>query len=77
VWQWLRHPGGVLDDGRRITLALVRGLLADELAAIRHGADADTPGVEQLDRAAALLGDVIVREELVDFITLVAYDWLD
>jgi malate synthase len=77
VWQWLRHPRGVLDDGRRITLTLARDLLADEHAAIRHGADANTPGVEQLERAAALLGDVITREELVDFITLVAYEWLD
>ena len=76
VWQWLRHPGGVLDDGRRITTALVRGLLADELAAIRRAADEDTPGVEHLDRAAAILGDVITRDELVDFITLPAYEQL-
>jgi malate synthase len=77
VWQWLRHPRGRLDDGRRITLSLVRGLLADELAAIRRGAEVDTPGVEQLDRAAALLGDVIAREELVDFMTRIAYEQLE
>jgi malate synthase len=73
----LRHPRGRLDDGRRITLSLVRGLLADELAAIRRGAEVDTPGVEQLDRAAALLGDVIAREELVDFMTRIAYEQLE
>ncbi len=76
VWQWLRHPRGILDDGRRITPPLVRGLLAAEIAAIRRGADEDTPGIEHLDRAAAILGDVITREELVDFITLVAYEQL-
>jgi malate synthase len=76
VWQWLRHPRGVLDDGRRITPPFVERLLADELAAIRRGADENTPGVEHLDRAVSILGDVITREELVDFITLVAYEQL-
>jgi malate synthase len=76
VWQWLRHPRGVLDDGRRITPPLVGSLLAAEIAAIRRGADEDTPGLEHLDRAAAILGDVITRQELVDFITLVAYEQL-
>jgi malate synthase len=76
VWQWLRHPVGLLDDGRRVTTPLVRRLLAEELAAIRREADEDTPGLEQLDRAAAILGDVITREELVDFITLLAYEQL-
>jgi malate synthase len=76
VWQWLRHSRGVLDDGRRITMPLVRGLLTDELAAIRRGSDGDTPGIEHLDRAAAILGDVITRDELADFITLVAYEQL-
>ena len=74
VWQWLRHPRGVLDDGRRITTPLVRGLLTDELATLRR--EANTPGGEQLDRAAAMLEDVITREELVDFITLIAYEQL-
>jgi malate synthase len=76
VWQWLRHSGGILDDGRRITTALVRGLLVEELAAIRRVADENTPGVEHLDRAAAIFGDVITRDELVDFITLLAYEQL-
>jgi malate synthase len=76
VWQWLRHPGGVLDDGRRTTPALVRGLLATGLDAIRREADEETPGAEHLDQAAAIIGDVITRDELTDFITLLAYEQL-
>jgi malate synthase len=76
VWQWLRHPGGVLADGRRITPLLVRDLLATEHEAIRRGAGPDTPGVEHLDQAASLIGDVISRDELVDFMTLFAYEQL-
>jgi len=76
VWQWLRHPRGVLDDGRRITPPLVSRLLADERAAIRHGTEPDIPGIEHLDLAADLLEEVITRDELTDFITLVAYEQL-
>jgi malate synthase len=76
VWQWLRHPRGVLDDGRRITHPLVQRLLAEERAAVHRGADENTPGVGHLEQAAAILGDVNSREELADFITLVAYEQL-
>lgn len=31
VWQWIRHPKGVLDDGRGITLAFVLDVLEEEL----------------------------------------------
>ena len=27
VWQWIRHPRGVLDDGRRVTVELFRQIL--------------------------------------------------
>ncbi len=76
VWQWLRHPRGLLDDGRRITPLFVESLLAEELVAIGRGAEEDMPGIEHLNQAAAIIGDVITREELVDFITLVAYEQL-
>jgi malate synthase len=77
VWQWLRHPRGVLDDGCRITLPMVRQLLAGERAAIRRGNGTVTPAIENLDRAAALLEEVITREQLTDFITLDAYQLLE
>jgi malate synthase len=76
VWQWLRHPRGVLTDGRRVTPQLVRGLLEAQLAAIRRGEDEETPGAEHLDQAAAIIGEIMTRDELVDFITLVAYQHL-
>ena len=36
VWQWIRSPNGVLDDGRDITADLVRGLIAEELERTRE-----------------------------------------
>src|SRR6478672_11868753 len=34
VWQWLRHPEGKLDDGRKVTTELFREVLEEELAKI-------------------------------------------
>ena len=44
LWQWVHHEAGVLDDGRRITLELVRRLLADELARLATMAGHGTAG---------------------------------
>ena len=35
VWQWIRSPKGVLDDGRKVTAEMVRALVAEELAKIK------------------------------------------
>jgi malate synthase len=77
VWQWLRHPRGVLDDGRRIDLALVRRLLTEEQARTRGelGESAYIDGSYPL--AAELLERVVTAEELEEFLTLVAYDYLN
>ncbi len=38
VWQWIRHPRGVLDDGRRVTVELFRTILGEELARLQAAA---------------------------------------
>ncbi len=38
LWQWIRHPRGVLVDGRKVTIELFRQVLAEELDKMReHG----------------------------------------
>ena len=77
IWQWIRHPRGVLDDGGRIDLVLVRRLLAEEQARIRSelGGPAYADGPYAL--AGELLDRVVAAEELEEFLTLVAYDYLN
>ena len=71
IWQWIRSPKGVLDDGRKVTAGLIRSLLADELA------KAKAAGAEgKLDEAAALF-DRITTGDYVEFLTLPAYDLID
>src|SRR5205807_603019 len=36
VWQWIRHPRGVLSDGRKVTKKLFRAVLAEELEKIKE-----------------------------------------
>ena len=49
VWQWIRSPKGVLDDGRKVTAELVRALVPEELAKIKAGGFAG-----KFDRAAEI-----------------------
>ena len=50
IWQWIRSPKGVLDDGRKVTAELFRKLLAEELAKVNNA------GAEgKLDEAAQAL----------------------
>ena len=40
IWQWIRHPEGKLDDGRKVTTDMIRTMIPEELEVIRkeHGA---------------------------------------
>jgi malate synthase len=76
IWQWIRHPRGVLDDGRRVTVGLFRTILGEELAALRaqHGEAAFAVG--QFERAARLLDSITTAEKFEAFLTLPAYQAL-
>lgn len=73
VWQWIRSPKGVLDDGRKVTAELVAKLVDEELAKTPGivGEAAFTAG--RYGEGAALLKDISTSEEYVEFLTLPAY----
>lgn len=77
VWQWLHHPAGVLDDGRKVDKALFERLLAEEFEKIVTS-QGQGGGVEKhhYDKALSLFKDIILNDELDDFLTLKAYDML-
>ncbi len=62
IWQWITH-GAKLDDGRVVTRALVQQLIAEESAG-------------RLEQARTLFEAVATSGELVDFLTLPAYEIL-
>ncbi|MEM6676172.1 MAG: malate synthase A, partial [Planctomycetota bacterium] len=69
VWQWRRH-GAVLEDGRRVTDALVR----EEMARALDAVDASPKSDSRFDEAAALLEDLLLGQTFTTFLTLPAYD---
>ncbi len=75
VWQWLHH-GAKLDDGRPIDVALVRTTIDEELAKWRERLGDDAYAAGRFADAAAIFRDLVEQPELVEFLTLPAYDKL-
>ena len=77
VWQWVHHPKGILDDGRKVTLDLFRTVLAEELANLKSvQGDAAFAG-GHYEKAADLFSAIISDDTLDEFLTLRAYEQLD
>ena len=74
IWQWIRSPKGVLDDGRKVTKPLVRQLLAEELSRIRILRAHEGWGGGKYDDAARLFEAITTRDEYAEFLTLPAYE---
>ncbi|HEU0258525.1 MAG TPA: malate synthase A [Burkholderiales bacterium] len=68
IWQWIRSPKGVLEDGRKVTPELFAKLLGEELAKVRSA------GAEgKLEEAAKLFEQITTDDQYVEFLTLPAY----
>jgi len=78
VWQWVRH-GAQLKDGRTITAELVRELETSELQKIREqiGDDEWFEKEGRPDLAREIFEQVALADELVEFLTLAAYERLE
>jgi malate synthase len=76
IWQWIRSPKGVLEDGRKVTRELIRGLLPEELARVKAllGAEGWTAG--RYEDAARLFEEITTHDDYVEFLTLPGYEWL-
>lgn len=75
VWQWIKSPRGVLDDGRKVDVELFRTLLAEELEKIHAQYPENLHSF--FDRAAKLFDDISTSDDFVEFLTLPAYDMID
>ena len=72
IWQWIRSPKGVLEDGRKVTPELFAKLLGEELAKVRSA------GAEgKLEEAAKLFEQITTDDQYVEFLTLPAYKLID
>ncbi len=67
LWQWIHHHAR-LDEGTAVTPELYRTIRDEELRRIGSR--------PHLDKAAAIFDDLILNDELADFLTLPAYEEL-
>jgi malate synthase len=74
VWQWIRSPKGVLEDGRKVTAELVRGLIPQELDKVHGVVGPNQPTYAQ---AAKIFEDMSTREDFTEFLTLPLYEALE
>ncbi|WP_373893259.1 malate synthase A [Virgibacillus natechei] len=71
VWQWIRHPKGILQDGREVTKELVDQFMEEEL---QHILNDTNEGLSQNYRQAAELFEALIKQDdFVEFLTLPAY----
>jgi malate synthase len=76
VWQWMRSPKGVLDDGRKVTKAMVAAMIPEEVARIRELlGDAYAEG--KYDDASVIFAELVNNVSFVEFLTLPAYERID
>ena len=76
VWQWIRH-GVELAEGPKVTPELVRATIDEELEQIRADVGDEVFAKSRPDDARALFEQVALADELAEFLTLPAYDYLD
>ena len=73
IWQWIRSPKGVLDDGRKVTKQLFRELLADELKKTPAIVGAAAYAAGKYVEGAKMFEQITASDDYVDFLTLPAY----
>jgi malate synthase len=76
IWQWIRSPKGVLEDGRKVTRELIRKLLPEELARVKALLGAEGLAAGRYDDAARLFEEITTSDDYVEFLTLPGYQWL-
>ena len=76
LWQWIRHPKGILKDGRKITVEMYQQFKAEELEKIKQelGERAYVNG--RFAEAIELFDRLILNDDFADFITLPGYELL-
>jgi malate synthase len=77
VWQWIRHPRGVLTDGRKVTKELFRSVLDEELAKIKTQAGEERFAASKFATAQELFDRITTDDEFAEFLTLPGYDKLN
>ncbi len=73
VWQWIRSPKGVLDDGRKVSKEIVKMLIADELTKTPGIAGQAAYAAGKYVEGASMFEELVMDDNYEEFLTLPAY----
>ncbi|MGC4376343.1 malate synthase A [Fictibacillus sp. Mic-4] len=76
VWQWIRHPKGVLENGQKITFELFSQYVDEELEKIKQSIGVETFEQGKFDQARQWFEELTRNEEFEDFLTISGYELL-
>ncbi|MBM6617170.1 malate synthase A [Bacillus suaedaesalsae] len=76
LWQWLRHPKGVLEDGRKFTEEMYHNWSSEELQVIKEKVEDDRYKEGRYLEAAQILNELVLQEDFAEFLTLKGYEKL-
>lgn len=76
IWQWMRSPKGLLDDGRKVTKDMFRKMLPEELDRVRRELGEEAWAAGRYEEAAKLFDDITASDHYVEFLTLPGYELL-
>jgi malate synthase len=76
VWQWLRHRVR-LSSGRAVSAALVQQTLSQLVESLPERVGAEALGEPQLSLAGRILAELTTGAEFAEYLTTVAYEYLD
>ena len=76
VWQWVKHEAK-MSDGRAVTMELVRQAIAEELEKLRTNFGAERFDSMGFKKAAEIYEGMMTSPDFPEFLTLVAYKYLD
>ncbi len=72
IWQWIHHEK-TLSNGKPVTKALFRQMLAEEMQVIQEELGEHRFSHGRFVDAARLMEEITTSDELVDFLTLPGY----
>ncbi|MDX3775706.1 malate synthase A [Chromatiaceae bacterium AAb-1] len=76
IWQWIKH-GKSLSNGKLITRELFVSMLAEEAEVVRAEVGEELWMAQNFTKAQTLLQEITTNDQLVEFLTLPAYQLLD
>lgn len=76
VWQWIRHPKGVLEDGRKINVSLFHTVLDEETSKIKQAVGEEVYVSGNYATARDLFAQLTLESDFAEFLTLPGYNKL-